>query len=244
MKTKNNTQKTENSQLKKMGLRGITVLFILVLISLTTVTAQDFWKQLLNESSYGKMAVMRIEQSAETEKADAVIEALNAELEAITNISMEALECEAEPGLQLEAWMTDETFFSNIASAITEEADEALKLEEWMISNPNFNNQPTASIVEIEQPLEVEAWMINETLFSNSINMITEETDEALKLEEWMISNAYFNNEVASLATETEPALEVESWMTNENFFKGAERLTASGAEQEIGKYAQKQINQ
>ena len=131
METKNNTQKTVNSRVKKMILRGSAVVFSLVLISLT-LSAQNFWDQFLTNSSNDNMVLLRTEQNSEFEKVDAAIEAINYELEAKTYISAETFVCETDidKELAVEAWMTDETYFSTNTRMIREETDEALNLED------------------------------------------------------------------------------------------------------------------
>ena len=70
------------------------------------------------------------------------------------------------------------------------------------------------------------------------------ETEESLTIESWMLKNDLFTD-TAELKTDTaekEQALEIESWMIDENFFKEAEAYTAESADQEIEKYADKQV--
>ncbi len=64
MKTTNNAQKTENTQVRTVVLRGAAVIFSVVLLS-WTVTAQDFWKELLTNNTSEKMALrwFRTQQS-------------------------------------------------------------------------------------------------------------------------------------------------------------------------------------
>jgi len=61
MGTKNNVQKTENSLIKKTISKAFAIVVSLVLISFT-VSAQGFWKQILVNNTYGKMAELMIEQ--------------------------------------------------------------------------------------------------------------------------------------------------------------------------------------
>ena len=60
MKTKNNVQKAI--------LRSGAVVVSFVLISLT-VSAQDFWKRLLTNSSFNEIAIAMVETSGKTEDA-------------------------------------------------------------------------------------------------------------------------------------------------------------------------------
>jgi len=61
MRTTNNVQKTENKQLKKTISKTFAIIISLVLISFT-VSAQGFWKQILTNNTYGKMAELMVEQ--------------------------------------------------------------------------------------------------------------------------------------------------------------------------------------
>ncbi len=61
MKTTNNVQKTENKKIKKAISKTFAIIVSLVLISFT-VSAQGFWKQLLVNNTYGKMAELMVEQ--------------------------------------------------------------------------------------------------------------------------------------------------------------------------------------
>ena len=61
MRTTNNVQKTENKQLKKTISKTLAIVISLVLISFT-VSAQGFWKQILTNNTYGKMAELMVEQ--------------------------------------------------------------------------------------------------------------------------------------------------------------------------------------
>ena len=61
MRTTNNIQKTENKPIKKTISKMFAIIISLVLISFT-VSAQGFWKQILVNNTYGKMAEMMVEQ--------------------------------------------------------------------------------------------------------------------------------------------------------------------------------------
>ena len=61
MRTTNNIQKTENKPIKKTISKMFAIIISLVLISFT-VSAQGFWKQILVNNTYGKMAELMVEQ--------------------------------------------------------------------------------------------------------------------------------------------------------------------------------------
>ena len=61
MRKTNNVQKTENKLIKKTISKAFAIVVSLVLISFT-VSAQGFWKQILVNNTYGKMAELMVEQ--------------------------------------------------------------------------------------------------------------------------------------------------------------------------------------
>ena len=61
MRKPNNVQKTENKLIKKTISKTFAIVVSLVLISFT-VSAQGFWKQILVNNTYGKMAQLMVEQ--------------------------------------------------------------------------------------------------------------------------------------------------------------------------------------
>ena len=61
MRTTNNVQKTRNKPIKKTISKTFAIVISLVLISFT-VSAQGFWKHLLVNNTYGKMAELMVEQ--------------------------------------------------------------------------------------------------------------------------------------------------------------------------------------
>jgi hypothetical protein len=64
MRTTNKVQKTENRPISKT----LAIVISLVLISFT-VSAQGFWKQLLVNNTYGKMAELMVEQKNADDQA-------------------------------------------------------------------------------------------------------------------------------------------------------------------------------
>ncbi|MBV5315518.1 MAG: hypothetical protein JZU47_19615 [Prolixibacteraceae bacterium] len=204
MKTTNNAQKTVNGQMKMMVLRGAAVIISLVLIS-WTVSAQDFWKELLTNNTYGKIAMLMIEQDNETKSADAAIEAIEAELTIRANHSTEALvlEVEAEKELEIESWMTDESNFSASTNFFAVEAEEALIREDWMTNDVYF----TSLTADAEPALEMETWMLQETNFSSAKTLA--DTEPEMEIESWMLDDNAFGAK-----TENEK-MELEAWMTD-----------------------------
>ncbi|MBW8333476.1 MAG: hypothetical protein K0M40_15725 [Prolixibacteraceae bacterium] len=210
MKTQNNTQETVNEQVRRMILRGSTVIVGLALISLA-VNAQDLWNQFSNNSSYGKMAVMMNNQASETKKTDAVFEAIDAEIAIKLNHSAAtfAFEAEQENALQLEAWMTDEALFTSSLDLNAVDTEAELTIENWMTDAKNFSIAIISESVEIEKQLEIEPWMSVEEYF-NSVETLTN-TESALDIENWMLNSHNFN-------TQNEP-MQLEAWMTDNQYW-------------------------
>jgi hypothetical protein len=199
MKTQNNNQERGIIQVSKMILYGSTIALGVLSIGMTA-SAQDFWKQFSDVNSYGKMNSLLVGETLETEKANAVFEIIDAEISAKLNNSNAAFiyEPEMEETMELESWMTEESFFASTVDFTSVETEENLEIENWMINNGNFSSPVMTESMEFENPLEVEEWMTIEELFNASE----------------VIENA-------------EPALEIEEWMTNETLFANSTVLTA-----------------
>jgi hypothetical protein len=142
MKTKNNVQKAI--------LRGAAVVVSFVLISFT-VSAQDFWKGLLENSSFNEIALAMTDGSASDKAEQNAAESLKANFYVT----------ETEPGLELEDWMLRDLEYTVPASfSIVEETEEDLAVESWMMDQSLFLPQ-----VEPEAAIDVEAWMTDELVW-------------------------------------------------------------------------------
>jgi len=118
MKTKNNVQKA-------IFLKTAAVVVSFVLVSLT-VSAQDFWKKLLTNSSFNEIALAMVETTNNP-----------GETETSTDYSyLHALETEVDPVLEVEGWMMDETNFSYLFH--TNEIESVLEVEDWMFNESLF----------------------------------------------------------------------------------------------------------
>ncbi len=198
MKTTNNAQKTENTQVRTVILRGGAVIFSIVLLS-WTVAAQDFWKELLTNNTYGKMAQLMVSQSAESNKVDAIFDAADADLTAKSNRTSEMMvdETLTEKNLEVESWMTNESLF---------------------IAKTDYSN------TETETELAIESWMTDRSYFTGNSFEVAEEKEVALAIENWMLQDEYFVP--AELAIENEPELQIETWMLDtQNFEKSEESI-------------------
>lgn len=139
MKTKNNVQKT----ILSTG----AVIMSLVLISFT-VTAQDFWKAVITNSSFNQIALAMAETNSKpADKAPA----------GNNNSAAVYLSNEADEALNIEKWMTDATHFDNSTMNIEEEVENQMPVETWMFDNTKFED-----VNSTEEPLVIEDWMISE----------------------------------------------------------------------------------
>ena len=138
MKTKNNVQKAI--------LRTGAVIISFVLISFT-VSAQEFWKRIITNSSFNEIAVAMIETKEEAklpEKPD-VLASEGAYIKSIY-----------EPELTLENWMINESYFYFDLFEIQNESDNPLSLENWMVDYSTFSVLPTS-----DELLQLEDWMVS-----------------------------------------------------------------------------------
>lgn len=193
MKTKNNIQKAI--------LKSLAIVTSLVLISIT-VNAQDYWKSLLENYNFNESALAMVDNST---VANAV--------ENDENVFVSLLEEETEEPLELQSWMTDESYFITVFS-IKEEIENPLELEDWMTNEALFSTNSIYLEVETEGALELEHWMTDESYFDNSTIQIIEESDTELIIEDWMLNEDLFNTN-----KEVEQPLELESWMVSENIW-------------------------
>jgi hypothetical protein len=141
MKTKNNVQKAV--------LRFAAVVVSFILISYT-VSAQDFWKRFLENSSFGHIAMAMVE----TEAIEP--DAYSFDSGALTM----HFEAEAENSLELEGWMLDESNFIKSAFDFEQISDEVLELEPWMLNQDLFQ-----TTTETETSLELESWMVSDAVW-------------------------------------------------------------------------------
>jgi hypothetical protein len=143
MKTRNNVQKAV--------LRSAAVIVSFVLISLT-VSAQDFWKKLLTNSSFNEIALAMTETS---EKPESTLSTENA---APVNFYLTE---EKEEALPIEGWMIDESNFTGSTFSYEEETEIRLNVEDWMMDEGVFESQD-----ETEPELKVEGWMISDKVWN------------------------------------------------------------------------------
>jgi hypothetical protein len=148
MKTKNNVQKTKNN-VQKTVLRSLAVVVSFVLISFT-VTAQDFWKAVLANSSFNEIALAMAETSKKSTAAPVSGKSANY-----------IYENEYDGKLALEYWMTDNSNFEATSVPKVEKESE-LQVEDWMLDESFFS-----AATETDDELKVEDWMTNHEVWVN-----------------------------------------------------------------------------
>lgn len=154
MKTRNNTTGHRNNQLSGVLLRAAAVLASVVLLSFT-VSAQDLWKELLSYNSFGKMALILVDESNANEAT---------ELPTTGNTAAFSINEETDSPLTVESWMTNDEYFgaSNIFNQVAQ--DEKLEIENWMTEADYFTSRYAK---ELDEELPVEAWMCDASFFNN-----------------------------------------------------------------------------
>jgi hypothetical protein len=166
MKTTNNAQKTENKKLENPVSKTFAVVLSLVLISLT-VSANGFWKQLLVNNTYGKMATLMVDQQKENEAllAFSTQSAFAPASESTIATGLFGIETAKEKNLEIESWMTNETYFGSNLMNNQVAQEKPFEIENWMIDNIYFNLPVVAA--ESEPALQTEAWMLDDKIWNN-----------------------------------------------------------------------------
>jgi hypothetical protein len=141
MKTKNNVQKTV--------LSTSAVIISLVLISFT-VTAQDFWKMVITNSSFNQIA-LALADTREKPKMQVV----NTETWVEKMLVVE----ETEEKLRVEPWMKETANFESQSLLAAPETENRLQVEAWMLDETHFSSTNN------EEPLRTEDWMLNDRLW-------------------------------------------------------------------------------
>jgi hypothetical protein len=143
-KTRRAKSSLRGNNVQKAFLRTIAVIVSFVLISYT-VSAQEFWKKLLTNSSFNEIAIAMTKTPTETASAT---------ISKTTNSIRFYLEEANEPAMELEYWMTNENTFSIVSFSIESEVEIPLAIENWMLDANNFENNRTH-----DERLELESWM-------------------------------------------------------------------------------------
>lgn len=137
MKTKNNVQKTI--------LSTSAVIISLVLISLT-VTAQDFWRMVITNSSFNEIALAMTNTHEKNE-----YQPVNSE-----TWSEKLMPVEEETELPVENWMKETPSNDAFQLSTIQVTEDKLEIEDWMMDEKHFK-----TTIESEMPLIIEPWMYN-----------------------------------------------------------------------------------
>jgi len=159
MKTIKLKNGNRNLQVEKVVLRSGAILISVVLLSFT-VSAQGLWKQLLTYNSFGKMAMLMVSESED----------------GATGLSDQA-GTKALPAAKMSS------FYDTPAS------DGSLDLESWMTDDSYFGAYNHLFDVVVDNPLGLEGWMLNDAYFCSRIRP---EADKKLELETWMNDDNYW----------------------------------------------------
>lgn len=149
-RNKNKAMKTRNN-VQKAVLRSAAVIVSFVLISLT-VSAHDFWKKLLTNSSFNEIALAMTETSNKPESKS------SSDLNASENF---VLTEEKEEALHLEGWMVNESNFSNSTIVVEEVTESKINVEDWMMDEEVFESSVVA-----EPEFKVEDWMTSDKVWN------------------------------------------------------------------------------
>lgn len=152
MKTRNNQTENRNNRYSQVLLRVAAVLVSVVLLSFT-VSAQDLWKELLSYNSFGKMALLMVNEDK------AAMEAPAENASAVFNVAEEV-----DQPLEVQEWMSNDSYFHNYEHFDEVAPEKALEIENWMTDESYFRNQYAP---EKEEALAVEAWMCDADFFNN-----------------------------------------------------------------------------
>lgn len=152
MKTRNNQTENTNNRFSQVVLRTAAVMASVVLLSFT-VSAQDLWKELLSYNSFGKMALLMVNQTQPATETPAT--------GAAASIAF-AIDEETEAPLEVQNWMSNDSYFQNFEHVNEVAAEETMEIENWMTDEAYFNNRFAA---EKEEARPVEAWMCDADFF-------------------------------------------------------------------------------
>ncbi len=181
MKTKNNVQKAV--------LKSLAIITGLVFLS-SSLDGQGLWKPIYNNSEVDHVSLAMAGNRPEVFTSMASSNS--------TSAFSAYLAAETDNELELEAWMTEASFFAG--NALLEiETEEPLQLENWMLDASSFSMN-TLLEVESEEEAVIEDWMVNEKSFEGQNKVIRTKTfvyselkDSELNFENWMFDQKHWN---------------------------------------------------
>lgn len=134
---------------RKAAVRSAAVVVSFILISFT-VSAQEFWKKLLTNSSFNEIAIAMVETS-DVKSSKETSKTIDAD--------WKRFDMAFDPALELEGWMSSEEHFGVNVLHYESELDVPLY---GLTELPDLNYSADAS-----EPLELEAWMVHSGVWMN-----------------------------------------------------------------------------
>lgn len=147
MKTTNNVQKTENRNFRKQAIKLVAAIAVIFIVPTTLDASELIVKQRVAHEDQHLLAFANTTKVSYTSAAS-------------TNFFTETA---SESAIELEKWMTDESFFVAPAISFATETEENLEVEEWMVNNQNFTKVENTTDNEIT--LSIEDWMLDESIW-------------------------------------------------------------------------------
>ena len=149
MKTKNNVQKTI--------LNTFAVLTSVILLSFS-VNAQSFWKTILENNSFNEIAMVMVDSKSES--------AFSGGSSNHSNFA-DFMVNESEESLELESWMTDDSYFDSNTfymekETLTDIAKRWNKSRQYITSIFNRECAPKPMMlanIRLYDPIEADAWL-------------------------------------------------------------------------------------
>ena len=135
------------ANLRKTAIRSGAVVVSFVLISFT-VSAQEFWRKLITNSSFNEIAIAMIETDRETSTTG------NA---ASAGAEWDSFDMAFDPALELEGWMSDRSHFDGVG------LNEPTESEDVDAEDSGLYDEGT--IAAGDESLAVEGWMVDEAVW-------------------------------------------------------------------------------
>ena len=175
---KTNFEKQKRNNVQKTALNFTALAISLIIISIT-VDAQGIWKSFLEirDSNDSNLIMADNSKNSSSIERDGLFETVSYAMYS---------ELESEEVLELENWMTDESFFA--VDNMKTETENVLELEAWMTNDNYFIPSTVQYYTETESPLELEGWMLDEEYFKS-----VKGKEQPMALENWMIAENYWN---------------------------------------------------
>lgn len=142
MKTKNNVQKT---------ILSTSAVIVTLLLLSYTVTARDFWKMVLENSSFNQIALAMSDSRVKTKETPVNNETW---MERMVPVN------EQEPEMKVEEWMKESANFEVVNLLPETSVEQPLEIEDWMKDESYFEVSDKS-----EEPLAIEPWMTSENVW-------------------------------------------------------------------------------